>query len=142
MPNTWDFYHVADNATEKDQDLFFSGSVDNQTTPDFHQSARYGMTRKREQYNLWSQSGSGVFDTYGDSFGDPVTIAGANGYSVSGPALLDFAGPIRRVIRLFPIAIKSATRAITPSRRTLSALPDFITSRNVARRRTAPISRL
>lgn len=92
VPNTWDFYHVADQATQKDQDLFFSGSVDNQTTPDFHQTARYGMTRKREQYNLWSQSGSGVFDAYGDSFGLPVTIYGANGYSVTGPALLDYAG--------------------------------------------------
>jgi len=92
VPNTWDFYHIADSATEKDQDLFFSGSVDNQTTADFHQSARYGMTRKREQYTLWSQSGSGVFDLYGDSFGDPVTIVGANGYLVTGPALLDFAG--------------------------------------------------
>jgi len=92
VPNTWDFYHVTDSATEKDQDLFFSGSIDNQTTPDFHQSARYGMTRKREQYHLWSQSGSGLFDAYGDSFGLPVTIVGANGYLVTGPALLDFAG--------------------------------------------------
>jgi iron complex outermembrane receptor protein/vitamin B12 transporter len=92
VPNAWDFYHVADHATEKDQNLFFSGSIDNQTTPDFHQSVRYGMARKREQYRLWSQSGSGVFDAYGDSYGDPVTIVGANGYLVTGPALLDFAG--------------------------------------------------
>jgi vitamin B12 transporter len=91
VPNTWDFYHVSDSATQKDQDLFFSGSADNQTTVDFHQSVRYGMTRKREQYHLWSQSGSGTFDPYGDSFGNPVTITGANGYSVSGQALLDFA---------------------------------------------------
>jgi vitamin B12 transporter len=92
VPNAWDFYHVADSATQKDQDLFFSGSVENQTTADLHQTARYVMTRKREQYHLWSQSGSGLFDTYGDSFGDPVTIVGGNGYSVSGPVLLDFAG--------------------------------------------------
>jgi iron complex outermembrane receptor protein/vitamin B12 transporter len=32
LPNAWDFYHIADNATEKDQDLFVSGSIDNQTT--------------------------------------------------------------------------------------------------------------
>jgi iron complex outermembrane receptor protein/vitamin B12 transporter len=92
VPNAWDFYHVADQATEKDQDIFMSASVDNQTTPDFHQSVRYGLTRKREQYRLWEQSGSGVFDAYGDSFGDAVTITGANGYSVTGPALLDYAG--------------------------------------------------
>ncbi len=91
VPNAWDFYHVADSATEKDQDLYFSGSVDNQTTADFHQSARYGATRKREQYSMWSQSGSGTFDLYGDSFGYPVTITGANGYAVTGQVLLDYA---------------------------------------------------
>src|ERR1019366_4311823 len=48
--------------------------------------------RKREQYHLWDQTGAGVFDAYGDSFGDLVTITGANGYSVTGRALMDFAG--------------------------------------------------
>ncbi len=93
VPNAWDFYHVADSATQKDQDLFFSGSVDNQTTADFHQTARYGMTRKREQYTLWSTSGQLFsYDIYGDQayYGLPVAITGANGYSVSGRAILDF----------------------------------------------------
>ena len=93
VPNAWDFYHVADQATEKDQDLFLSGSLDNQTTANFHQSARYGATRKREQYYLWSQSGSGTLDGYGDSFGDVVNITGANGYTVTGQALLDYYSP-------------------------------------------------
>ena len=92
VPNAWDFYHITDNATEKDQDILLSGSVDNQTTPDFHNAFRYGLTRKREQYHLWEQRGAGVFDAYGDSFGDLVTITGANGYSVTGRALLDFVG--------------------------------------------------
>jgi iron complex outermembrane receptor protein/vitamin B12 transporter len=91
VPNAWDFYHIADQATQKDQDLFFAGLVDNQTTADLHQSARYGATRKREQYHLWYQSGSGTFDGYGDSFGDVVNITGANGYTVTGQALLDYA---------------------------------------------------
>jgi iron complex outermembrane receptor protein/vitamin B12 transporter len=92
VPGALQFYQVANNATQKDQDLFLSASVDNQTTAAFHNSVRYGLTRKREQYHLWSESGSGLFDQYGDSFGYPVTITGANGYSVSGPVLLDFAG--------------------------------------------------
>ncbi len=92
VPNTWDFHHVADNATEKDQDLFVSGAIDNQTTLSFHNSATYGLTRKREQYSLWQQSGSGTLDAFGDSFGFPLTITGANGYSVTGQALLDYAG--------------------------------------------------
>jgi iron complex outermembrane receptor protein/vitamin B12 transporter len=91
VPNAWDFYHVADEATQKDQDIFLSASADNQTTPAFHNSVRYGLTRKREQYSLWRQSGGGDFDAYGDSLGDQVTITGANGASATGQAVLDYA---------------------------------------------------
>jgi iron complex outermembrane receptor protein/vitamin B12 transporter len=91
VPNAWDFYHVADQATQKDQDLYLSASIDNQTTADFHNMVRYGLTRKREQYSLWTQSGSGSFDAYGDSLGKVVTITGANGYSTNGQAVLDYA---------------------------------------------------
>jgi iron complex outermembrane receptor protein/vitamin B12 transporter len=91
VPNTWDFFHVTDQATEKDQDLFMSASIDNQTTVDFHQTVRYGLTRKREQYDLWTMSGSGDYDAYGDSLGDLVTITGANGAAATGRAVLDYA---------------------------------------------------
>jgi len=91
VPNAWDFYHVADSATQKDQDLFISASIDNQTTADFHQNVRYGLTRKREQYALWQQDGSGDFDAYGDSLGQVVTINGANGSAATGQAVLDYA---------------------------------------------------
>jgi vitamin B12 transporter len=90
VPNAWEFYHVADNATQKDQDIYLSATLDNQTTPDFHNTVRYGLTRKREQYYLWSQSGSGDFDEFGDSLGQVVTITGANGYSATGQAVLDY----------------------------------------------------
>lgn len=96
-PNAWDFYNVADDATQKDQDLFISGTVDNQTTADFHNSLRYGLTRKREQYALWQPSGELIEyandPTYGPSyayFGNAVTFKGANGYTASGRAMLDF----------------------------------------------------
>jgi len=92
VPNSWDFYHIADSATQKDQDLFVSASIDNQTTASLHNLLRYGATRKREQYTQWAQEGSGQFDAYGDSLGDLVTITGANGYSVTGRAILDYAG--------------------------------------------------
>ena len=101
VPGTWEFHHLADNATEKDQDLYIGASIDNQTTPDFHNMVRYGATRKREQYNLWEQTGSGIFDAYGNSFGDLVTITGANGYSVTGRALMDFAGTYPQGYQLF-----------------------------------------
>jgi iron complex outermembrane receptor protein/vitamin B12 transporter len=95
VPGAWDFYHVANSATQKDQDLYISGSIDNQTTPDFHNMVRYGATRKREQYNLWQAGGTlltyntmyGLQQAY---FGNPVTITGANGYSTTGQAILAF----------------------------------------------------
>jgi len=94
VPNAWDFYHVADNATEKDQDLFVSASIDNQTTTAFHNLIRYGLTRKREQINLWQLSGNynSAYNNYcyGPAYlGKQVTITGANGYSVTGQAVLD-----------------------------------------------------
>ncbi|MFY9852401.1 MAG: TonB-dependent receptor [Terracidiphilus sp.] len=92
VPNAWDFYHVADDATQKDQDLYVSASIDNQTTPSLHNTLRYGATRKREQFMQWAQVGSGDFDLYGDSLGDSLTITGANGYSATGQAILDYAG--------------------------------------------------
>jgi iron complex outermembrane receptor protein/vitamin B12 transporter len=102
IPNAWDFYHVADNATEKDQNLYLSASVDNQTTASFHNDLKYGLTRKREQDTEWSPEGTcipvggcggpGIAPTYSGAnyFGMPVTILGANGYSASGQALLDY----------------------------------------------------
>ena len=94
VPNAWDFYHVADNATQKDQDLYASGSIDLQTTASFHNAVRYGLTRKREQYSLWQPSGQFTtnYDGFGDNayLGNPVTIKGANGSSTSGQAILDY----------------------------------------------------
>lgn len=92
VPNAWQFYHVADNATQKDQNLLATGSLDHQTTASFHNLLRYGASRRREQYRQWEQSGSGDFDAYGDSLGEVVTIKGANGYSATGQAVLDYAG--------------------------------------------------
>lgn len=102
VPNAWDFYHVADDATEKDQNLFVSASIDNQTTENFHNSVRYGLTRKRQQYHQWAPEGicipagecggPGIPPTYSGAnyYGLPVTIHGANGYSATGQALLDY----------------------------------------------------
>jgi len=95
VPNAWDFYHVADDATQKDQDIFFSGAIDNQTTPSFHNDVRYGLTRKREQETLWKLSGNEqtyINYCFGPgTLGKTVTITGANGYSATGQAALDCA---------------------------------------------------
>jgi iron complex outermembrane receptor protein/vitamin B12 transporter len=93
VPNAWDFYHVADNSTEKDQNIYFSGALNNQMTPGIHNAIRYGLTRKREQVTLWKLSGNYQNDIpycYGPgTLGNTVAITGANGYSATGQAVLD-----------------------------------------------------
>jgi len=93
VPNSWDFYHVADDANEKDQDILLSASAENQTTADFHNTVRYGLTRKREQYRIWQASGNlQPYSNYcygSATLGNTVTITGANGYSATGQAVLD-----------------------------------------------------
>ncbi len=93
VPSAWDFYHIADDATEKNQDIFVSGSVENQTTASLHNSIRYGLTRKREQDSRWTTQG--IFQAYSNYcfgpayLGSIVNITGANGYSATGQAVLD-----------------------------------------------------
>ena len=95
VPGAWDFYHVADNATQKDQDIYIAASLDNQTTADWHNLVRYGASRKREQSSQWAPSGTLMtYDNFGDQayFGNQVIIQGANGFSASGRAILDYPG--------------------------------------------------
>jgi vitamin B12 transporter len=59
VPNAWDFYHVADSATQKDQDLFISGSIDNQTTPTFTRQHPLRPHPQARAVSLWRiQNGS------------------------------------------------------------------------------------
>ena len=93
IPNAWDFYHVADDATQKDQDIYLSASIDNQTTATIHNNVLYSLARKREQSHLWTTSGTPQLYSnycYGPAYlGNTVTITGANGYSATGQAVLD-----------------------------------------------------
>jgi vitamin B12 transporter len=94
VPNAYTFYGITDQAKESDQDLFLSGSVENQTTMDFHNSVRFGATRKREQLTNFGPVGEYIiynpdYDE-GAYFGDAVTFTGANGYTASGRAIIDY----------------------------------------------------
>lgn len=102
VPSTWDFYHISDDRKEGDQGLYTGASLENQTTPDFHNRFQYGLTRKREQSQQWYPAGvcipadgigcDGAPDTFtgGNFYGLPVTIQGANGYSATGSALMNY----------------------------------------------------
>ena len=98
VPNAWNFYFIPDDRKQSDQNLYVAGSVDYQMTPDFHNRATYGATRKREQSQQWYPAGICVpvntcnlaYPSAGNYYGEDVTIRGANGYQVVGQALLNY----------------------------------------------------
>jgi vitamin B12 transporter len=101
VPNAWNFYGVSDDRKQSDQNLYLGGSIDFQTTPDFHNRVQYGAARKREQSVQWYPAGicepvdtcTGSPDVAGNFYGKDVTIRGANGAQVVGQALLNYSVP-------------------------------------------------
>lgn len=85
IPNAWDFYQVADDATQKNQNLLVTATITNQATAAFKNTVRYGASRKRQQSNQWAPAGqllsvTSYGYTYSAYFGNPIIISGANGY--------------------------------------------------------------
>jgi vitamin B12 transporter len=89
-PNGILFYGISDAATQRNQNQYLSGTLKNQTTKRWHNLVRFAFTQLNSTYVDPFQVGT--IDPYGDSLGNLVTIRGANGYSVTGQAILDFAG--------------------------------------------------
>ncbi|HVJ09723.1 MAG TPA: TonB-dependent receptor [Acidisarcina sp.] len=94
LPGAYDFYLLANDGKQSDQDTYVGATVENQTSPAWHNLARYGLARKREQSVQWYPAGiltqsGGAYPT-SNYYGLPVTIHGANGYAVSGQALLNY----------------------------------------------------
>jgi iron complex outermembrane receptor protein/vitamin B12 transporter len=93
-PNAIELYGVPDDAVQKAQDTLVGVTLDNQTTDRWHNLLRYSALRLRGQYTDYAPTGI-PYDSpvLGDlNIGAPVTIAGANGYSVSGQAEFQFPG--------------------------------------------------
>lgn len=106
QPNAIDFFGIADDSFEKDQDAFFGVTLQNQSTERWHNLLRYGAARLRLQDLNPSPTGIPFDNGFGSGLnflGLPVTIRGANGFSVTGQAILDFGGS-------YPIETSSSTR--------------------------------
>jgi vitamin B12 transporter len=82
-------YGIPDDAQQKEQDNYYSGVWNNQATDQWHNQLRYGGLRLNSEFNSFGATGifnpnTGYYD------GAPVTISGANGYSVRGQALFQY----------------------------------------------------
>ena len=93
LPDAHDFFGISNNGKQGDQDIYSGVTIESRTTDDrWHNLARYGITRKREQGAQYAYPGTQVFfETgtpyeYSEYFGNVVTIRGANGYTATGQA--------------------------------------------------------
>ena len=83
----YSFYGLANDEKQLDQDSYGSGAITHAFTDKLHGVVRYGLVRKREESEQWYPAGILII---GNEYGNNVTVTGANGYSVSGQALLNY----------------------------------------------------
>jgi vitamin B12 transporter len=96
-PGAIDFYGIPNAGKQSDQDTYVGASIENQTSGSWHNLVRYGLTRKREEDTNFYPAGIPITTTQGgytstNFYGYAVLIQGANGYSTSGQALLNYSG--------------------------------------------------
>jgi vitamin B12 transporter len=92
QPNAILLYGIPDDAAEKAQNTYYSGAWNNQATENWHNQIRYGGLRLRSQYDDFAATGIPDPAGSGNFLGAPITINGANGFSVTGQAIFQFAG--------------------------------------------------
>jgi vitamin B12 transporter len=92
QPNGILMFGIPDDAATKAQNSYYSGVWSNQATRSWHNQIRYAGQRLRSQFDDFSATGIPDPAGSGNFLGAPLTIQGANGYSVSGQAIFQFAG--------------------------------------------------
>ncbi len=90
QPNGILLFGIPDDAAQKAQNTYYSGAWNNQATTKWHNEIRYGGLRLQSQFDDFAPTG--IPDGSGNFLGAPITINGANGYSVTGQAIFQFAG--------------------------------------------------
>jgi vitamin B12 transporter len=92
QPNAILLYGIPDDAAQKAQNTYYSGAWNNQATAKWHNEILYGGLRLNSQFDDFAPTGIPDPSGSGNFLGAPVTINGANGYSVAGQAIFQFAG--------------------------------------------------
>jgi vitamin B12 transporter len=90
VPNAIDFFGIPDDSFQTEDNTYIGATLQNQTTSHWHNLLRYGATRQNSQFV--NPSPTGLPDLSGNFLGKVVTIRGANGFSTTGQAILDFGG--------------------------------------------------
>lgn len=94
LPGALDFYGIPDDSSQRARTTHIGITVQNQTTARWHNRVRFASSRLKSRFRNPSPTGE-AFDPFGfgaNFLGNQVTIQGANGFSVTGRAILDFGG--------------------------------------------------
>jgi iron complex outermembrane receptor protein/vitamin B12 transporter len=98
-PNGILFYGISDDAGQWNQNTYVGVTAQQQTTDRWHNSVQFAFGQFNSVYDLFTPSGESFdpyagtpYDTGPNYLGNVVTIRGANGYSVTGQAILDYGG--------------------------------------------------
>ena len=83
----YSFNDLANDGKQLDQDSYGSGTISHAFRDNWNATARYGLVRKREESEQWYPAGNPIAGNY---YGNDVSVLGANGYSTSGQALMNY----------------------------------------------------
>jgi vitamin B12 transporter len=91
LPSAHDIYAISSSGKQADQNLYSGLTIENVLAGNWHNLARYGIARKREQVEQFTPTGqpvttivNGVPQTI--YYGNPITLRGANSYRTAGQA--------------------------------------------------------
>lgn len=93
QPNAIDLYGIPSDTKQQNEDAYFGVTLDSQTNERWHNLLRYGGIRLRSNFTQFAPTGIPQYDAEGnllDYLGAPITIRGANGYTVSGQAVYQY----------------------------------------------------
>jgi vitamin B12 transporter len=93
-PNALDFFAIPDDSFQNDRYTFWGATLQNQTTKKWHNILKFASGQQSEAFDNPTPTGE-PFDPFGfgpNYLGNLVTIKGANGFSTTGQAILDFGG--------------------------------------------------
>jgi iron complex outermembrane receptor protein/vitamin B12 transporter len=83
QPGAIELYGLPNDAGQANEDAYFGVTWDDKTTANWHNLVQYGGLRLRSLFSQFAPAGT---QESGYTLGAPVTIHGANGYTVTGQA--------------------------------------------------------
>jgi vitamin B12 transporter len=90
-PGQYAFTLTPTDQKQSDQDIYGSATIDHTFSDRWLGEAEYGLSRKRESFQQYAATGT--LDAPNAVYiGKPVTVTGANGYTVSGEAITAYVG--------------------------------------------------